>query len=452
LHSVQSGHYHEIADEIVADIRTGKLRPGDKLPPQRQFACSRGIAPSTAQRVYAELTRRGVVSGEVGRGTFVRLAVPAPRLVSLAEPTSFRVDLERNFPTVPEQEAWLSESLADLMRRQDQWGAAFLPADARGTRLLRNTAAAFFCAQRPIAADRFLFAGNGKQALCAALAATVPRGEVLGVEALTYPFVKTIAQQLGIRLLPLPLDAEGIAPDALIEARRDVGLSAVYLQPTLHNPLGVTQSPARAALIAEILVKDGILAIEDAVNSFLDARASSLRSLAPEQVVLVDSLSKRLAPGLTLGVIITPRRLIEDISRALQTGAWAAPALAQTVCGRWMADGTATRIIEAKRLDAAARQRLAHQRLGRFGLRGNRQAYHCWLPLPDSWRADAFVAAAARYNIAVTPASAFAVVPDRAPNAVRLALSAPPAETLSDALERLASILDGRCDAPPHVE
>jgi DNA-binding transcriptional MocR family regulator len=117
-----------------------------------------------------------------------------------------------------------------------------------------------------------------------------------------------------------------------------------------------------------------------------------------------------------------------------------------------MADGTATKIIEAKRVDAAARQKLARRWLGRFGLIGDRQAYHCWLPLPGSWRADAFVAAAARDNIAVTPASAFAVAPGHVPNAVRLALSAPPMEMLSGALERLASILDGGCEAPPSLE
>lgn len=443
---MQSANYHEIADAIAADIRAGRLRPGDKLPPQREFAYSRGIAASTAQRVYAELSRRGVVSGEVGRGTFVRLA-GSPVRPALAEPTSLRVDLDLNFPAVPEQEALLSGSLSELMRRQDEWGAAFAPAAAHGTASLRSAAAAFFSRRRrPLAAEHLLFAGNGKQAIAAALAATVRPGGVLGVEALTYPFIRTIAQKLGIRLLPLPLDDEGIVPGALIEAHRDAGLSTIYLQPTLHNPLGVSMSAIRRAEIAEILLTERIMAIEDAVWIFLDADAAPLCSLAPEQVVLIDSLSKRLAPGLTLGVIVTPRELREDIVRALLSGAWLAPSLAQTVCARWMADGTAAKIVDAKREDAAARQKLARQWLGRFGLLGNRHAYHCWLPLPDSWRTDVLVAAAARHNIAVTPGSAFAVAPGHAPNAVRLALSAPPMELLSDALEKLASILDGGSD------
>ncbi|MDE2050721.1 MAG: PLP-dependent aminotransferase family protein [Gammaproteobacteria bacterium] len=444
---MQSTNYRELADTVVADIRTGKLRPGDKLPPQREFASSSGIAVSTAQRVYAELGRRGVVSGEIGRGTFVRLAASTVK-PSLAEPTSLRIDLDLNFPTVPEQAALLSESLADLMRREEEWRAAFLPGGARGTRSLQSATAAFLAPARwPLLPEHLLFAGSGKQAIAAVLAATVRRGEVLGVEALTYPFIKTIAQQLGIRLFPLQLDDEGIVPSALIEAHEHVGLSAIYLQPTLHNPLGITMSSVRRAQIDEILRTESILAIEDDVYAFLDANAWPLQSLAAENVVRIDSLSKRLAPGLTLGFIIAPRRLAEDIARALHSGAWVPSSFAQTVCARWMADGTAAKITDAKRIDAAARQKLARRWLGRFGLFGNKHAYHCWLPLPDRWRADTFVAAAARHNIAVTPASAFAVAPGHAPNAVRLALSAPPVGILSDALEKLASILDCGSDA-----
>ena len=60
-----------LADEVAGQIKQGALRVGDRLPPQRQFAYSRDIAVSTASRVYSELLRRGLVVGEVGRGTFV---------------------------------------------------------------------------------------------------------------------------------------------------------------------------------------------------------------------------------------------------------------------------------------------------------------------------------------------------------------------------------------------
>ena len=74
-------------------------------------------------------------------------------------------------------------------------------------------------------------------------------------------------------------------------------------------------------------------------------------------------------------------------------------------------------------------------------MQANPRAYHCWLPLPFPWQADTFVAAAARRGIAVTPAAAFAVAPEPAPNAVRLALGSPPLDALVAALDTLASLL-----------
>ena len=68
---MSKSEYLRLADTIAAEIAGGTLRPGDRLPPQRDFAFDRKIAVSTASRVYAELLRRGLVVGEVGRGTFI---------------------------------------------------------------------------------------------------------------------------------------------------------------------------------------------------------------------------------------------------------------------------------------------------------------------------------------------------------------------------------------------
>ncbi|MCB1629738.1 MAG: hypothetical protein KDI48_18555, partial [Xanthomonadales bacterium] len=80
-------------------------------------------------------------------------------------------------------------------------------------------------------------------------------------------------------------------------------------------------------------------------------------------------------------------------------------------------------------------------------LRGDPRAYHLWLTLPDHWRAERFVAAAARQGIAIAPGSAFAVAPAHAPNAVRIALSAPPVDQLRNGLCQLYRlIVDGDMD------
>src|SRR5436309_13967159 len=106
--------YVKLADAIASDISNGTLRPGDRLPPQRNFAYDRGIAVSTASRVYTELLRRGLVVGEVGRGTFI--SADARHGIAPREPRGARIDLEFNYPTLPMQSALIAKSLQGLDR------------------------------------------------------------------------------------------------------------------------------------------------------------------------------------------------------------------------------------------------------------------------------------------------------------------------------------------------
>ncbi|MER7285313.1 PLP-dependent aminotransferase family protein [Streptomyces lydicus] len=431
--------YRAIAEGVAADIAAGRLRPGDRLPPLRRFARDRRIASSTAARVYRELGRRGLTVGEVGRGTFVRAAAPAAE-PALAEPGEAAVDLEINFPVLPEQPALLAKSLEPLLR-PDALAGALRAVGAAGTAAARQAAAAHL-ARGGWAPDpgRLLFAGNGRQALAAALAALVPAGERLGVEALTYPVVKGIAARLGVTLVPLAMDEHGLTPGAL---RAAAPLRAVYLQPTLHNPLGHTMPDSRRAELADVLAELDLYAIEDAIYGFLRDDLPPFAAHAPERTFVVDSLSKRLAPGLSLGFLTAPAGRAQDAAAALRSGTWTASRFALEAATRWMADGTAAAVEEAKRGDAAARQRLVAERLAGFRVRADPHAYHCWWELPEPWRADTFVAAAARRGIAVTPAGAFAVGTGHAPNAVRLALASPSHGALAEALGVLGELAHG---------
>ncbi|MFD1937317.1 PLP-dependent aminotransferase family protein [Nonomuraea mangrovi] len=428
--------YRRIADALAAEIASGRLRPGDRLPPQRQFARRHGIAGSTAARVYGELIRRGLAVGEVGRGTFVRAAVP-PSEPALAEPAHARVDLELNFPMPPEQPALLAESLSGMLR-PDVLAGALTPMRAAGTPAVREAAAAMLSRPGWVPdPGRLLLAGNGRQAIAAALAALVPAGDRVGVEELTYPLVKGIAARLGITLVPLTMDECGVLPEAI----RSAGpLRAVYLQPTLHNPLGVTMPEQRRSDIADTLRDLGIYAVEDGIYAFLRDDPPPLAAFAPEHVIVADSLSKRVAPGLTVGFAVTPRAIGDRVASALRSGGWTAPRFAVEAATRWLTDGTVAALQEIKRRDAAARQQLVREHLAGFAVEADPHAYHCWWRLPDSWRADTFVAAAARRGIAVTPGAAFTIVAAHAPNAVRLALSAPPLGTLATALATLAAL------------
>ncbi|MEV4604853.1 PLP-dependent aminotransferase family protein [Amycolatopsis sp. NPDC049253] len=437
--------YRVVADELAADIEAGRLRPGDRLPPQRRFARDRGIAGSTAARVYGELIRRGLAVGEVGRGTFVRAARPAPE-PALAEPGDARVDLELNFAVLPSQSAKLAYALEPLLRA-DVFTDALHPVGAAGTKAVREAAVGMLSrgSWTPDPAT-VLVTGNGRQGIAAAISAFVPLGERLAVEALTYPVVKALATRLGAELVPVETDADGLVPAALEAAHAAAPVRALYVQPTLHNPLGPTMPPARRAELAETVRRLDLPVIEDGIYTFLRPDVEPLAALAPERTVFVDSLSKRVAPGLTAGFVVSPAAWTARLAGAVRSGGWGSTRFAMEAATRWITGGALAEVETAKRADAAQRATILDEHLAGFTVVGDRAAYHRWWELPEQWRAETFVAAAARHGIALSPAASFAVLPGHAPNAVRLAVSAPPKETLAAALDVLATLAAGSPD------
>ncbi|MDO9058515.1 MAG: GntR family transcriptional regulator, partial [Bradyrhizobium sp.] len=137
--------YAKLADAVAAEIASGALKPGDRLPPQRAFAYQRNIAASTASRVYTELLRRGLVVGEVGRGTFI--SGEARRgAAATTEPRGARIDLEFNYPMLPTQSALIARSLEGL-NRPEALDIALRQATSTGTQGLRNVAADYLARQ-----------------------------------------------------------------------------------------------------------------------------------------------------------------------------------------------------------------------------------------------------------------------------------------------------------------
>jgi DNA-binding transcriptional MocR family regulator len=435
--------YPALVDAIAADISAGRLKAGERLPPQRQFAYEKGIAASTAARVYSELLRRGLVVGEVGRGTFIAGQTSLPPLRS--EPFEGRIDLEFNFPTLPEQAALVAKSLADW-RQPEALGSVLAPVTHRHIAEAGRVSADFFASERwrPRPED-FLFAGSGRQAIAAAVSALVPVGGRLAVEALTYPMIKGIATRLGISLVPIAMDEEGIRPDALAKAHRTAALSAVYLQPVIQNPLGCTMSEARRHELARVARKFDLMIIEDLVYAFL-ADVPPLAAQLEERTIMVDSLSKRLAPGLAVGFLYVPSQLRERMAVTVRTGAWSVTPMTLAAGMHVLADGTAAEITRRKRADALVRQAIVAECLAGHCIKTDPRSYHVWLELPDGYRADALTAAAARAGIAITPGSTFAVGPGHSPNAVRLGLGLPSHADLRKALTRLAALLGARAE------
>jgi DNA-binding transcriptional MocR family regulator len=449
--------YRRIADRIAADIVGGRLSPGQRLPPQRAFARRHGLAPSTAGRVYGELVRRGLVVGEVGRGTFVR-ATPAGAAAGRAlteagttipdapdaphaSGTVPVVNLELNYPSAPGQSELLAPALTPLLR-PDVLTEALRPAAVTGTGAARSAVADLLATggRRPDPAG-LLFTGNARQAIAATLASLVRPGGRVGVEPLTYPLVKEIAGRLALTLVPLATDEHGVLPESLAGAR----LGALYLQPTLHNPTSLTMGARRRRELADAVTDLGLPVVEDRIWSFLHTGPEPpLAALAPGLTHVVDGLSKRVAPGLTVGFAVVPPERAGAVAAAVRSGGSSPGSFALEAAVRWIGDGTVARLVAAKRRDAGRRQQLVARELAGFAVRSDPAAYFAWWELPAPWRAGTCPAPARARGGAVTPGSAFCVDPSRTPNAVRLGLASAPEPELARALRTLAGLARSR--------
>lgn len=437
--------YLALADTVAAAIASGRMTPGARLPPQRTFAFEHGIAVSTASRVYGELLRRGLVVGEVGRGTFVAGRGPEAKISTELESHETRIDLDYNFPVLPDQSIRITASLADL--NQNGLDLALrMPTSTQLIEARATTAAHLSHGRFRPGPNNIVLTAGGKQSIATALSTLVTPGGRIAIEGVTYPSVKSLAKRLGITLQPIPIDRDGLVVASLVKAHEAHAVSAIYVQPAMHNPLGVTLSDTRRAELADFAIAAGIPIIEDHVYGFL-GDAEPLSVLAPDHCVVIDSLSKRVTSGLPLGFIVAPMSMRDRLAGTARSGAWAASGYGIAAGVRLMADGTARSIETEKRVDAMMRQVRAREILAGFELRADPRSYHTWLVLPEPWRSDAFTAVALRHGVAVTPASAFTVLPGHAPNAVRLAIGAPPFASMVDGLTRLRQLLETGPDA-----
>ena len=435
--------YRSIAQSIADDISAGRLRPGDRLPPQRVFAYQRGIAASTAGRVYIELKKRGLVSGETGRGTFVRFSPPAPH-PALAEPPAATINLETNYPVLPNQQALLAPALRSIAGNREVLRHALRETTVSGTMAQRDaTVIGIARSGWQPEPNTLLFTGNGRQAIAATFSALAAPGDRIGFEALTYPVAKALAERQGLVPVSLAVDEGGILPDAIRAAHYELPLRAIYLQPTMQNPLGLTASASRRKQIAKLLNElDGPVAIEDTIYAFLDEGAPPpLRAYAPERTVLIDSLSKRIGPGLTLGIISAPDRITSALAKAIVAGARGASGFAMEVCTRWLSDGTVTALEVAKRLDAKARQAIVSRAFQGHVIRAHPYSYYFLVDLPPHRRASDVIEAAARRGITLAPASAFTVLPGHAPNSIRVGMANLELETTEEVLRLVAEMI-----------
>jgi len=436
--------YQAIADAISREIEAGHLKPGSRLPTQRVLARQLGVTLTTVTRAYAEAQRRGLLSGEVGRGTFVR-----PSALDMEGPEQDTLDLAVNsLMPLPYMEELADRLAAAIPRSSGPRVFAYQPhAGARHNRAAGSAWIGWAGLSAPV--ERVVVTAGGQHAILLSLMALAKPGDEILVEELTYPGLTDLASHLHLRLRTVAIDREGIIPAALDEACRASRPTALYCIPSFQNPTAACMSEQRRQEIAMVAMEHQLMVIEDDVYGFLAPDAKPLSSLLPEnQFFYITSTSKSIAPGIRIGYLLAPAPMIERVSVSVLRTLVNAPPPTAELATSLITDGVAGRIVEWKRKEIAARQEIAVRVLGGLPLQTQPCSPHVWVRLPEPWRTDAFVSRARHRGILVNSAESFAVGHETETQAVRIALGPPATQAaLEEGLTELVRILNRVPDA-----
>jgi DNA-binding transcriptional MocR family regulator len=436
--------YQALLDALHRDIENGSLAPGTRLPTQRQLATRLGIAIGTVSRAYAIAERRGIVSGEVGRGTFVRAR--EPRIQESAEDgeNPELIDLSRGRLVRDPRDPALSLRLEKLSKRDDLNQLVDVYQPAAG--MARHRAAGAAWLRRvglEVDPGRVVITSGAQHGAATVLAAIAGPGDLVLTEEVTYSGITAIAGLLHLHLRGMPMDEHGLKPDAFEAVCRSSSPRALFCMPTLQNPTSRTMPLARRREIAAIAQAHDVAVLEDDVNGFVPADPlPPLAALAPAHTYYITGTSKSLAPGLRIGYVVPPAHRVERVTAAIQATSWfTAPLLAEVVTN-WIESGEADAMAGWKRREIAARYALALEILNPWLPAREPVSFHIWVPLPEPWRTETFVAQARSRGVLVNPSEEFTVGRESAPHAIRVCLGATVSRTrLEDGLRRLAGLL-----------
>jgi DNA-binding transcriptional MocR family regulator len=236
------------------------------------------------------------------------------------------VDLNFNYPSLPGQAELLRAALRQLASSGDL--EALLRYQPHGGRQHERATVARHLARRglTVRADQVMIVNGAQHGLATTVMALLQPGDVVATDALIYPGFKVIAEAHRLELAPIPAAGHGPDVDALERLCKRRRVKAVYVIPTLHNPLGWVMSATRRRQLVSIARRHGLLIIEDAAYAFLaEDPPDPLAALAPETTVYVSGLSKSVATGLRVGFVAAPVEWAPKLERAIRGTTWNTP-------------------------------------------------------------------------------------------------------------------------------
>jgi 2-aminoadipate transaminase len=373
LNDLERAGERSLTEQIVAVLReaidAGELSPGEKLPPTRELAELAGVNHLTAVRAYRRLREAGLVSSQVGRGTFVREAAPLAAgggevgeewqrytLPAVAESHGDRAmaEMYRHSQArglIPLSVGYPSRALFPFEAMRDSLTRALDRQDSRALQytdikglpeLVEQLVALSDARGAPEGPDNIVVTSGARQGLTIVARAVLRPGDVVACESPSFFGVLESLRATGARVLPVPLDEEGLDLDVLEGLIAQHELKMVALQTRCQNPTAVDLSPARRARLIEMARMHGFFILEDGIYGDLRFDGEELRSLraeAPSHVIYVDSVSKIIGGGLRAGWIAASGPVRERLLREKRLDDMHSATIPQLALAEFLADG-----------------------------------------------------------------------------------------------------------------
>lgn len=433
--------YLALADQLASDIASGRLIEGTRLPPQRTLAWELGITHGTVTRAYEQAEKRKLVQAVVGRGTFVAAASEPPSPLLPPSGDAPEMDMARNF-SFPHLEPDLSEALSTIAQ-QSGINALLSYAPAEG--LLRHREAGrqmFQLFNITCDVEQILVTSGAQHALQVILQSLFKDGDCIAVDDLTYPNFISAAPRLGIKLIPIKTDEDGMCPDHLEAACKKHPIRGLFLIPNVQNPTGRSISPTRLETLAQIAQARTLTVIEDdPYSALLTGPKNSFYNLIPERTCSIATASKVIGGGLRTGFLAAPESFHAPLRRAIGDTNWMASPILAEIVRHWISTGKVETTLKRKRAVLAQRHQLVRKTFGK-SVEIYPDRLSCWLTLPENVNPAVFELEAARRGVSILGGHHFVVGRTPVPNAIRITLGAIAShEIFSDAISRLDALI-----------
>ena len=431
--------YLRLADQIEHDISGGRLPAGEKLPPQRNLAFDVGVTIGTVTRAYAVARERGLVSGEVGRGTYVLggeaqeqvvsrpIAASANALPAVPEATpSARLRMDSTSAPDVGQSALIRELLDRLtVKHADKISDYTRTWPREWQEAGRRWLAAGDWAPDP---QTIVSTAGCHAAIMAVIAVTTAPGDKIAFEHLTYSSISRSANLIGRRSVAFGNDENGADPEDFERLCAQQHPKLVFLMPSMQNPTLSTMPPERMRAMVEVARKYNVWIIEDSVyGALLDHAPSPLAQLAPERTFHVGGLSKAVSAGVRGGWVACPAHFAPRVQTAHKMVTGGISFMLGELAAELVLSGEAAAIRSKVRHELAAREEMARRMFAGLDFRSHKNAPYLWMKLPEPWLSGTFKQVAASEGVLVDDEDEYkAGRGERVFHRIRVSFSIPP--------------------------